>query len=390
VAELADLLRGVADGTPPAIDSDLTVVPPPDERSVGVLAFPGQHIIVAEVAAEWVRSWLPQDDLGPPLGPPFLTLLAAVTGREIGTVDAVLVAKGHGRRRGQELTEVTNSDHPRLVRARRARTEVRAWSCPGGLLVLGKGVAGRWEVAVEVDATLRGFGLGRGLFAAALGLVPAGEPVWAQVAPGNAASLRALLGVGYRPVGAEVLLGTRAEDDDGEPIEWFGSYDPELDWATDEPIGEPTGEPISEAIDQAASEPRDDATDRPTDHAGARHAAEQAPVAAEQAPVEQAPVEQAPVEQTPVEQTPVERAPAEQAPASPGPVERAPIESRLVESRSAEPIESSVAEAAPRPMTSVAPTPATAAEIAAAEAEAEGELAADEDTELAEHDDPHS
>jgi hypothetical protein len=71
---------------------------------------------------------------------------------------------------------------------------------------MGRGVAGRWEVSLEVEPALRGFGMGRGLFAAARGLVPAGEHVWAQVAPGNAASIRAALAAGFRPMGAEVLL----------------------------------------------------------------------------------------------------------------------------------------------------------------------------------------
>lgn len=36
--------------------------------------------------------------------------------------------------------------------------------------------------------------------------LPDDRPAWAQCAPGNAASLRALLGAGYLPVGSEVLL----------------------------------------------------------------------------------------------------------------------------------------------------------------------------------------
>jgi hypothetical protein len=36
--------------------------------------------------------------------------------------------------------------------------------------------------------------------------VPEERPLWAQIAPGNAASVRAFLAAGYEPVGAEALL----------------------------------------------------------------------------------------------------------------------------------------------------------------------------------------
>lgn len=80
------------------------------------------------------------------------------------------------------------------------------WVADAGLIILGRGVAGRLEVAVEVDEHARDRGLGRALFAASRGLVPDGESLWAQVAPGNAASLRAVLAAGFRPLGSEVLL----------------------------------------------------------------------------------------------------------------------------------------------------------------------------------------
>ncbi|HEY3261692.1 MAG TPA: N-acetyltransferase, partial [Pseudonocardiaceae bacterium] len=86
----------------------------------------------------------------------------------------------------------------------RYRIDVRVWQCDGGVLVLGRGLADRWEVAVEVDCGERGHGLGGSLFTAARHVVAA--PVWAQVAPGNVASVRALLEAGYRPGGAEALL----------------------------------------------------------------------------------------------------------------------------------------------------------------------------------------
>ena len=47
---------------------------------------------------------------------------------------------------------------------------------------------------------------GRALLHDALGLVAAGEPVLAAVAPGNAASLRAFLACGFVPIGSEVLI----------------------------------------------------------------------------------------------------------------------------------------------------------------------------------------
>ncbi|CAA9294328.1 MAG: FIG01123873: hypothetical protein [uncultured Corynebacteriales bacterium] len=93
-----------------------------------------------------------------------------------------------------------------MRRAERYRVDVRAWEVPGALLILGRGLAGRWEVAVEVEPSHRDLGIGRALVAAAPALVPPGETLWAQVSPANVASLRAFLAAGYRPVAAEILL----------------------------------------------------------------------------------------------------------------------------------------------------------------------------------------
>jgi RimJ/RimL family protein N-acetyltransferase len=71
--------------------------------------------------------------------------------------------------------------------------------------MLGRGLAGRWEIAFEVEPEARGRGLGTALASAGPWLAP-GDPVFAQVSPGNVASLRVLLAAGYRPIGSEVLL----------------------------------------------------------------------------------------------------------------------------------------------------------------------------------------
>ncbi len=130
-------------------------------------------------------------------------MLASRTGRVVNNIDAVFVATPLASP-GLDLTAANDLDHARASRARAHRADVRVWTVDGGVLTLGRGVAGRREVSVEVDQPARGRGLGRALFLAARALVT--EPLWAQVAPGNAASVRAVLAAGFRPVGAEALL----------------------------------------------------------------------------------------------------------------------------------------------------------------------------------------
>lgn len=235
VAELADLMRSIADGDSSTMDRDLTVVTPPDDRSVGVLAFAGHNVVSTDLGEDLVRGWLPDDDLSAPVQAPFLTVLSSATGRLPDNLDAVLVAPATGRPNGMDLAEMAEFAeplHPRVAAALRQRIGVRAWTCPGGLLTLGRGVAGRWEVSVEVESALRGFGLGRGLFTAARGLLPFGETVWAQIAPGNAASMRAALAAGYRPVGAEVLLHPDRSTTQGS-FWWFAELDEPVEPSTD-------------------------------------------------------------------------------------------------------------------------------------------------------------
>jgi GNAT superfamily N-acetyltransferase len=73
-------------------------------------------------------------------------------------------------------------------------------------VLLGRGLARRWEVAFEVHPDSRGRGLGRQLAESAAALLPEDEPVFAQVSPGHAASLKAVLAAGYRPLCGEVLM----------------------------------------------------------------------------------------------------------------------------------------------------------------------------------------
>ena len=74
------------------------------------------------------------------------------------------------------------------------------------MVTLSRGLGGLLELSFEVDADRRGQGLGRSLLREALALAPLGEPLLAAVAPGNAASLRALLAAGFTPLGSVQLV----------------------------------------------------------------------------------------------------------------------------------------------------------------------------------------
>ncbi|GGQ48537.1 GNAT family N-acetyltransferase [Streptomyces mutabilis] len=205
---LRDILEAAARGVFPAADGGTTVVRQHGDRDAGVIAFTAHSVVFTDEEEGWVRETLGAlrcDPLAATLNFGFLAALAARTGRATDTIDVLLTGAPLPGRPGVALTEVPDPAHPRVVSAGRRRDGVRVWTADGGVLVLGRGVAGRLEVAVEVAEGVRHRGLGRRLVAAARHLA-GGETVWAQVAAGNARSLRAFQAAGYRPVGAEALL----------------------------------------------------------------------------------------------------------------------------------------------------------------------------------------
>lgn len=200
------MLQAAADGRPPAADGAVHVVPRVAGGAVaGVVGFTAHHVVAADVDPGWVHGFLPPGSYSAPMSAFFLAALAERVGGEPGAYDIGLVAPDAAVPMRVEEVE---SDHPRVGRARRYRTDVRVFEADGGVLILGRGLAGRWEVSLEVDPEHRGRGLGRRLVAAAPGLVDG--TLWAQVSPANVASLRMFLSAGYRPVAAEVLFSPSA------------------------------------------------------------------------------------------------------------------------------------------------------------------------------------
>ncbi|AEV82253.1 hypothetical protein ACWT_1236 [Actinoplanes sp. SE50] len=186
-------------------DPWLEIVPPPSSDRAAVVSFPGHVVVAAAVEPVWAEK-LAGEDFAAPTGPRFLTALEDRFGLHAGAFDVSLLATPLAGDPPLPLTPLNASGHPRALRAHRYRTDVRLWTSQHGLLVVGRGLGGRWEVAFEVDPAARGRGHGRLLAAAARHLIPQDRPIWAQCAPGNAASLRVLLAAGFQPVGSEILL----------------------------------------------------------------------------------------------------------------------------------------------------------------------------------------
>lgn len=209
-AFLGNLLTEVASGRFLPADGGVTVVPQPSTRDCGVLNFTAHAVIFTDADHDWVRRQLPPGDLAAPVSAAFLQKLAIATNRRAGSLDVLCCARSLDGPPPLKLVPQPESAHSRVLRALKYRDEVRTWRADGGIVLIGRGVAGRLETAVEVDVDRRGHGLGRDLAIAARHLVPEGTVVWAQVAPGNAASVRAFLAAGFTPVGAEVLLSANS------------------------------------------------------------------------------------------------------------------------------------------------------------------------------------
>ncbi|MFJ8946624.1 GNAT family N-acetyltransferase [Streptomyces sp. NPDC102395] len=213
---LRDILDAAARGVFPPADGGTTVVPQHSARDAGVLCFTAHSVVFTDEDPRWVRETLAAldcDALAATMNPLFLAAFMERTGRACETVDALLVGPPLPGEPALALKEIEDAEHPRVRYARRRRDDVRVWSVDGGMLAMGRGVGGRLEVSVEVDpvdavdADARRRGLGRALVTAARQI--AGEPLWAQIAPGNARSMRAFQAAGYVPVGSEALLLAR-------------------------------------------------------------------------------------------------------------------------------------------------------------------------------------
>ncbi|NND04033.1 MAG: GNAT family N-acetyltransferase [Acidimicrobiia bacterium] len=205
---LGRVLDSAAAGKFPEPDGSVTILPLGD--TAAVLGFTMRHYILTDLAEDEVRDRLDPANFAAPMLPSFLAWFAERQGLEAGFSDIVLATVVP---RGVTSTlEKADADawiaHPRVSRAKHHRSNVELWTTPDRhqLAVIGSGVAGRSEISVEIAAQARNRGLAAGLIAEAVATQLPGTAIFAQVSPGNVASLRAFLAAGFRPICSEVIF----------------------------------------------------------------------------------------------------------------------------------------------------------------------------------------
>jgi hypothetical protein len=201
---VAEVMEAAARGRFPAVDGVAEVLPPDHAGTHAVVDFTGHSFILTDLHATQLARFGP-NGFGAATQPQLLTHLAGANG-VIGTVDVVMVAR---RSRTDSLPlppRADLDDHPRVQRARRHRGHVVVYGDERGLACIGTGLVGRTEISIELTGVAPARGFGRDVLRAALQHVPDGEFVFAQVSPGNAASVRMFLACGFVPIGGEVII----------------------------------------------------------------------------------------------------------------------------------------------------------------------------------------
>jgi hypothetical protein len=201
---LRELLEAAADGRFPPPDGLVDVQAPMPGGHHAVVEFTGHAVILTDHEPEDAAR-RGADGFGGATHPDVVQWLAG-PGGWIGSHDVVLVARGTGD--GTLPLSSAHDDHPRVLRSLEHRRDVRVHADRSGIVTIGRGLVDRIEMSIERLPGAKP-GAGRWLIAQGCGAVPPGQLVWAQVAPGNAASLRAFLSCGFTPIGAEILLSPR-------------------------------------------------------------------------------------------------------------------------------------------------------------------------------------
>jgi hypothetical protein len=209
---LGELIVAAAAGQFPHVDGGWRRVPPWRPGLEAIVSFTGHAVFaVAPDIPDHRLAALGADGYGGAHDP---RLIAALAGPE-GWIDCLdMLMAGHGTgSAGAPRPLVGRPDlatHPRAKFAAQIRDvpQVLGYPDPGrsALAITSQGIAGLTELSFELEPGRRGRGGGSTLAAEALSMIPAGQIAVAAVAPGNAASVRALLTAGFVPLGSLQLF----------------------------------------------------------------------------------------------------------------------------------------------------------------------------------------
>jgi hypothetical protein len=209
VHPLAGLIINAAAARFAAADGGWQRVPPWRPGLEAIISFTGHAVLaVASDIPDERLAELGVNGFGGAHDPRLISALAGPDGW-IDVLDVLMA--GRGGTAGRRLVERPDlAAHPRARFAAQIRDRPRILGYPdrrrSALAVISTGVAGLTELSFELEPDHRGTGEGAPLIRDALSTVPAGELVVAAVAPGNAASLRALLTAGFSPLGSLQLF----------------------------------------------------------------------------------------------------------------------------------------------------------------------------------------
>ena len=209
---LAGLIAGAAAGRFPGQDGGWHRVPPWRPGLEAVISFTAHAVFaMAPDITDTRLAALGADGFGGAHDPRLITALAGPDGW-IDVLDMLMAGRGTGQA-GVAPRLVGRPDlatHPRAQFAARIRSNPQVLGYPdprrSAVAIISRGIAGLTELSFELEPGWRRQGGGAGLAADALGVVPAGQLVVAAVAPGNAASVRALLSAGFVPLGSLQLF----------------------------------------------------------------------------------------------------------------------------------------------------------------------------------------
>ena len=209
---LARLIAAAAAGQFPDPDGSWQRVPPWRPGLEAVISFTGHAVfaIRADIPGKLLTS-LGADGFGGAHDP---RLISAVAGPDgwIDCLDLLLAARGtgHPETPARLVDRPDLAEHPRARFAAALRDQPRVLGYPdparSALATLSRGLAGLTELSFELEPARRAQRAGPDLVSAALSAVPAGQLTVAAAAPGNAASVRALLAAGFVPLGSVQLF----------------------------------------------------------------------------------------------------------------------------------------------------------------------------------------